>query len=129
MAKNAFFTALILGALFVNPGLILAKNSDGQYQIILLNDAASALEEQNPALSKSLTRAADQKEKEWEIKNASKGTALVAPLTKKDLPQLQSQLEIFTRAALAVKSDYPLIASGLEKMVKDLKRSMDHVKE
>jgi len=115
----------ILAVVFVlvfNPGVSQAKAGDDQIQIILLNDSAAALEDSNPGLSKSLTKFADEKEKEWEYKNANKG-APPTPVTDKNSKQLQERIKLLKAAALAIQSIYPLIAQGLIKMAKDINTS------
>ena len=62
----------IVGVITFVPDIGHAKADDDQSNIVLLNDAASALEDSSPDLSKRLTQFADHKEKEWEAKNANK---------------------------------------------------------
>jgi hypothetical protein len=107
---------IVLGILAFNPGVSQAKGGDDQDQIILLNDSASALEDSNPGLSKSLTQFADEKEKEWEDKNANKN-GLQKPIIDKNI---QYRIKLLRAAALAIGPIYPLIAKGLNKMANDI---------
>jgi hypothetical protein len=106
----------VVFALVFNPGVSQAKANDDQNQIILLNDSAAALEDSNPALSKSLTKFADEKEKEWEDKNANKN-GLQKPIIDKNI---QYRIKLLRAAALALSPTYPLIAKGLDKMANDI---------
>ncbi len=115
---------LFIGAIAFNPCVSQAKANDGQNQIILLNDSAAALEDSNPGLSKSLTKFADEKEKEWEYRNANKD-APSGPLADKDIPLLQEQIKLLKAAALAIQPTYPLITQGLEKMARDINRTIE----
>ena len=108
----------------MSPNAAQAKGGDEQTQIILLNDSAAALEDSDPELSKSLAQLADVKEKEWEDANANK-PVLPTPVTDKNLPQLQEQIKVLKAAALAMKPSYPLIAKGLNKMARDLDRTVE----
>jgi len=119
-----FIIFIIIGVFVLSPLTAQAKDNDQQDQIILLNDSAAALEDTDPDLSKSLSEFADQKEKEWEDANANKAV-LPTPVTDKDLPRLQQQIRILKAAALAMKTNYPLIAKGLNKMAKDLDRKIE----
>jgi len=101
-----------------------AKGGEEQDQIILLNDSASALEDSNPVLSKSLAQFADEKEKEWED-NKANNAASPSPLTDKDIPQAQARIKLLKAAALAVGPTYPLITQGLVKMANDMLMGMD----
>ena len=114
----------IVFALVFNLSVSQAKGGDDQDQIILLNDSAAALEDSNPGLSKSLTQFADEKEKEWEHKNADKN-ALPTPVTDKNIPLLQEQIKLLKAAALAIQPAYPLIAKSLLKMAKDINRAIE----
>jgi len=114
----------IIGVFIFNPMTAQAKNGDEQDQIILLNDSAAALEDSDPQLSKSLTKFADQKEKEWEDANANKA-ALPTPVTEKELPRIKAQIKDLKAAALVMKPNYPLIVKGLNKMAQDLNRKIE----
>jgi len=105
----------VVSALVFNPGVSQAKAGDDQTQIILLNDSAAALEDSNPELSKSLTKFADEKEKEWEYKNANKD-APPTPDIDKNITLLQERIKLLKAAAFAIQPTYPLIAQGLNKM-------------
>ena len=107
-----------------HPGSSQAKDSDDQTQIILLNDSAAALEDSDPELSKSLTQFADEREKEWEAKNANKDE-LPTLITDKNIKQVQDQIKLLEAATVAIKPTYPLIAQSLRKMVHDLNRSIE----
>ena len=111
----------VVFALVFNQGVSQAKAGDDQAQIILLNDSAAALEDSNPELSKSLAKLADEKEKEWEYKNANKDV-LPTPVTDKNSKQLQERIKLLNAAALAIQPTYPLIAQGLIKMAKDINK-------
>jgi len=115
---------IILGIFAFNPGVSQAKGGDDQAQIILLNDSAAALEDSNPGLSKSLTKFAAEKEKEWEHKNADKN-ALPTPVTDKNIPLLQEQIKLLKAAALAIQPAYPLIAKSLLKMANDINTTIE----
>ena len=106
------------------PGHVQAKDGDEQSQIILLNDAASALEDINPGFSKSLTKLADDKEKEWNAKNSNKNVPSNS-LADKNNTKSQEQIELLKAAALAIQPTYPLIAEGLDKMAKDMDRTIE----
>ena len=110
-----------------NPSVSQAKGGDDQDQIILLNDSAAALEDSNPGLSKMLTQFADEKEKEWEDKNANKNAPQV-PLPIKYKTQLQDRIKLLKAAALAIRPTYPLIAKGLDKMAKDMNKTIENEK-
>ena len=114
----------IVFALVFNLSVSQAKGGDDQDQIILLNDSAAALEDSDPGLSKSLAQFADEKEKEWEYKNAHKDT-LPTPVTDKNILQLQGRIKLLKAAALAIKPAYPLIAQSLLKMAKDINRAIE----
>lgn len=114
-----FIPVAVVFALVFNPGVSQAKANDDQNQIVLLNDSAAALEDSNPALSKKLTQFADEKEKEWEDKNANKNSP-PSPVTDKNMPLLQDRIRLLRAAALALGSTYPLIAQGLNKMANDI---------
>ena len=110
---------VVIGAVAFNPGVSQAKGGDDQDQVILLNDSAAALEDSNPGLSKSLTKFADEKEKEWEDKNANKNGPQRL-ITDQNIPQLQYRIKLLKAAALAIGPIYPLIAQGLNKMANDI---------
>lgn len=118
---------LFIGASAISVGTAQAKNNDDQTQIILLNDAAAALEDSNPGLSKTLAEFADIKEKEWEGRNVNKDV-LPAPVTDKEKPGLQKELLFLKEAALEIKPVYPVIAMGLDKMAQAIDRSL-HVEK
>jgi len=116
-----FIPMAVVFALVFNQGVSQAKAGDDQTQIILLNDSAAALEDSNPGLSKRLTKFADEKEKEWEGKNAHKD-ALPTPITDQYKKQLQEQIKLLKAAAIAIQSTYPLIAQSLIKMAEDINK-------
>jgi len=118
MIKIIFVAVLFLA---LSPNVSQAKGGDEQDQIILLNDSASALEETDPGLSKSLTQFADEKEKDWEDKNANKDK-LSTPVSDKYKIKMQERIKLLRKAALAMRPNYPLIAQGLDKMAKDLSK-------
>jgi hypothetical protein len=122
MMKTLMF--LIVLAVACNPGFSQAKGGNDQYQIILLNDSAAALEDSNPGLSKILAKFADEKEKEWEDKNANKNGPQ-APIKEKDSPSLQYRIKFLKAAALAIEPTYPLMAKGLNKMANDIGRTIE----
>jgi hypothetical protein len=108
----------------LSQGLSRAKDSDDQNQIILLNDSASALSDSNPGLSRTLAKFAEDKEKEWEDKNAGNiGSQTTG--NKNNIGQLQYRIKLYKQAALALQPDYPLIAKGLNKMANDINKSME----
>ena len=119
-----FSFLVIIGIIVFNPALSQAKASDDQDQIILLNDSAAALEDSNPELSKKLTQFADEREKEWEYKNANK-EVLPTPVTDKYKRQCQQQIKLLKAAAIAIGPTYPLIAQSLKKMAKDINRKIE----
>jgi hypothetical protein len=114
--------AIIGWAVVFNPSTSQAKNSEEQDQIILLNDSAAALEDSNPWLSKNLTKFAD--EKELENKNADKGVPSDS-VTDKNIPQAEYRVRLLKAAALAIQPTYPLIAKGLDKMAKDINKTIE----
>ena len=120
-----FSLLIFMGVIAFNPCASEAKTDDEQNQIILLNDSAAALEESDPRLSKGLSQFADEKEKEWEAKQANKD-ALPAPVTDKELSVLRGRIQLLKEAAIAVKPSYPLIAKNLYKMAKDLNRTIEN---
>ena len=122
--QKILLTFIVLGIFAFNPRVSQAKGGDDQAQIILLNDSAAALEDSNPGLSKSLTQFADEKEKEWEHKNASKDT-LPTPITDKNIHQWQEQIKLLKAAALAIQPTYPLISKSLLKMAKDINTAIE----
>lgn len=122
--RKKFIPTAVVCALVFNPGVSQAKDGDAQDQIILLNDSAAALEDTNPGISKSLTKFAEEKEKEWEAQNANKAQ-LPAPVTDKNLPQLKEQIKLLKAAAVAIRPTYPLIAKSLDKMAKDMNRTIE----
>jgi len=93
-----------------------AKEATDQDRIILINDAASALEESDPALSKKLARFADDREKEWDYNNAHKDAPLPTITDKKILA---GELKLLNAAAVDMQPAYPLIAQGLGQMIKE----------
>jgi hypothetical protein len=117
---------IVVGVVVFNPGASQAKGDDDQDQVILLNDSAAALEDSNPDLSKSLTRFADEKEKEWEYKNANKDAPPI-PVTNKDIPQLQEQIKLLRSAALFIQPTYPLIAQSLRKWANGMNKTIETI--
>ena len=118
---------MLIAALFAiafNPAVSQAKDSDNQSQIILLNDSAAAIEDSNPELSKSLTQFADEKEKEWNAKNANKD-APSAIFDDKNSTKFQEQLKLLNSAAIAIQPTYPLMAQALTKMAKGMDRIIE----
>ena len=113
-------TLLVFFAIAFSPIVSQAKDGDEQDQIILLNDSAAALEDSHLELSKDLTQFANEKQKDWENKNANKDQLPAAPITDKDKPIIQGQIKILKSAALAIEPAYPVIAKGLNKMAKDM---------
>jgi hypothetical protein len=77
---------IMIGAIACSPGISQAAGGNDQDQIILLNDSAAALEDSNPGLSKRITQFADEKEKEWEDKNANKNEAPIPVSGKNGIP-------------------------------------------
>ena len=122
--QKILLASIVLGIFAFNPGASQAKGGDDQDQIILLNDSAAALEDSDPGLSKSLAQFADEKEKEWEYKNAHKDT-LPTPITDKNILQLQERIKLLKAAAFAIQPTYPLIAKSLLKMAKDINRAIE----
>jgi len=116
---------IVFGLITLMPQLSKAKGGDQQDQIILLNDSAAALEDSNPDLSKRLTQWADAEEKDWEAKNANK-EELPAVITDKN--KVLDEVNILKKASLAIQSTYPLIAEGLDKMAKNLERTIENEK-
>ncbi len=112
---------IFTGMVILGPGLSEANSDNGQDQIILLNDSASALEDSDPGLSKSLAKLADEKEKEWEYKSVNKN----APPALVTHAQLQYRIKILKEAALEIKPTYPLIAQSLDKMAGELNRIIE----
>lgn len=121
---KVLFAILIV---LLNPLMSHAKGGDDQTRIILLNDSAAALEDSNPELSKDLTKLADEKEKEWEDKNANKDV-LPTPVTDKYIKHVQEQIKLLKESAAAIKPTYPLIAQALIKMAKDINRTIENAK-
>ncbi len=121
---NACARGLLLCVLIFNPGAVQAKDNDDQNEIILLNDSASALEDSNPQLSKELAQFADEREKEWEDKNADKDGPPVA-VTDKNIKRFQDQIKLLKEAADNIQPTYPLIAQGLKKMAHEINRSIE----
>jgi hypothetical protein len=115
---------VVIGGVVFLPVTSHAKGDDDQAQIILLNDSAAALEDSDPQLSKSLTQFADEKEKEWESKNANK-EVLPTPVTDKYIKQAEERIKLLKAAAHAIKPTYPLIAQSLFKMAKVINRSIE----
>ena len=105
-----------------NPGLSQAKPPNAQDRIILLNDAAAALEDFHPGLSQSLFKMADEKEKEWEASNVKSAPP---PAANKNTPELKKQMEVLRKAALIIHPTYPLIAQGLIKMAKEMDATVE----
>jgi hypothetical protein len=123
-ASRTMIMLVVIGVIALDPGVSQAKVADEQDQIILLNDSAAALEDTDPVLSKSLTTFADEKEKEWEAKNANKAQ-LPTPITDKYKAQVQDKIRILKAAALAIQPTYPLIAKSLNSMAKDLNKTIE----
>jgi len=115
---------MVIMLITFDQGFSQTKGSAEQDQIILLNDSAAALEDSDPDLSKSLTVFADEKEKEWEDSNANKDQ-IPAPITDKEIPKIEGQIKLLKAAALAIEPSYPLIAKGLNKMAKDMDRTIE----
>ena len=124
MRKKLLVIFVIISVITFNPAMSQAKGGDEQDQIILLNDSAAALEDSHLELSKDLTQFANEKQKDWENKNANKDQLPAAPITDKDKPIIQGQIKILKSAALAIEPAYPVIAKGLNKMAKDLNRTI-----
>lgn len=114
-----------IGAFIFYPETSQAKANDDQNEIILLNDSAAALEDSNPDISKSLTKFANEKEKEWEAENANKDY-VPAPVTDKNIEQFQDQIKLLKAAALIIQPTYPLIAQSLFKMAKEINRTIEN---
>jgi hypothetical protein len=123
---KTLLTFIVLGIIASTPNVSQAKESNEQDQIILLNDSASALEDINPGLSKMLAQYANEQEKDWENKNASK-KELPAPITDKYKKLLQGRIKLLKAAAMAIQPTYPLIAKALDKMAKDLGKTIEEV--
>ena len=131
---NYLTALLVISIVLFNPVMAQAKGGDEQDQIILLNDSAAAIEDSDPDLSKSLTKFADEKEIDWENKNANKDV-LPTPVTDEQLrvsvnttkyiKLSQDRIKILEEAAVAIKPTYPLIAQGLRKMAHDINRSIE----
>lgn len=121
---NYLTAFLVISIILWDPVVSQAKGGDEQDQIILLNDSAAALEDSDPALSKILTQLADEKEKDWEYKNANKDV-LPTPITDKYIKRSQDQIKLLKEAAAAIKPTYPLIAQGLIKMARDINRTIE----
>lgn len=113
------FKFVVVLVFVLSPIVSQAKEGNEQGQIILLNDSASALEDTNPGLSKELTKLADEKEKDWEDKNANKNVLPIV-VTDKYKQQLQEQIKLIKEAEGAVAPTYPLIAKSLDQMINDL---------
>ena len=128
LCKKALTIIVIVSAVVFHPVVPQAKPADEQNQIILLNDSAAALENTNTELSKSLAQFADEKQKEWEANNANKKASL-PPASDINSKQLQERIKLLNAAALVIKPTYPLIAQGLNKMVKDLSSGTIEVKK
>jgi len=127
LRKKALIAAFVILAGLSGQGVSHAKGGDAQDNIILLNDTAAALEDSNPGLSKSLTQFAGEKEKEWEAMNAGK-KEFPQPVGDKYIQQARSRVKLLQAAALAVAPAYPLIAKGLNKMAKDINRTIENGK-
>jgi len=121
MQKTLRVFVVILTILF-NLSLSQAKGGDEQDQVILLNDSAAALEDSDPALSKSLAQFADEKEKDWEASNANKAK-LPTPVMDKD--KAQDQIRILKAAAVAMQPVYPIMAKNLNKMADDINKTIE----
>jgi hypothetical protein len=93
-----------------------AKEAE-QDKIILLNDAACALEDSNPVLSKTIAQLAEEQEKEWEYTTANKNPS---PVFDKNIPSLNEQIKDLKAAAFAITPVYPLIAKALDNMAKEM---------
>lgn len=115
---------IVWGIFAFDPCVSQAKADDGQNEIILLNDSAAALEDSSPDLSRKLTELADEKEKEWEYRSANKD-ALPAPVTDKDIPRLQDQIKLLKASVVLIQPTYPLIAQGLDKMARDINKTIE----
>jgi len=113
------FATLMTFVILFNPSILWAKGGDEQDQIVLLNDSASALEETDPGLSKMLTKFANEKEIDWENKNANKNV-LASVDNDKNSKQFKDQIKLLRSAAMAIQPTYPLIAKGLDQMAKDM---------
>ena len=113
------FATLMTFVILFNPSILWAKGGDEQDQIVLLNDSASALEDVNPGLSKILTKLANEKEIDWENKNANKNV-LASVDNDKNSKQFKDQIKLLRSAAMAIQPTYPLIAKGLDQMAKDM---------
>ena len=116
---------LVVVFLALNSISSLAKGDDDQAQIILLNDSAAALEDAHPELSKELSQFADQKENEWEKKNANK-EMLPEPVTDKTKLMIENHINLLKEAALAIKPTYPVIAKSLSQMARKMDRTIEN---
>ena len=121
---NKIIPLAVVCALVFHPAVVYAKVANDQDQIILLNDSAAALEDSNPELSKRLTQFADEKQKEWEEKNANK-TPLPQPLIDKTIAILKEKIKLLRTAADLIKTTYPLIAQNLRKMAREMNRTIE----
>lgn len=127
MNMKTLLTFIILGIFTFSPIVTQAKEANEQDQVILLNDSASALEDTSPGLSRMLTQFANEKEKEWENKNASKAPIPIL-ITDKYKAQQQAHIKLLIAAAHVIKPTYPLIAKGLDQMATDLKKTIENEK-
>jgi len=120
-------TVIILGFCFISLSTVCpqAKGDDDQTQIILLNDTAAALEDSNPELSKEITQIADEKENEWEKKNANKDV-IPDPITDKTKLIIQNHINLLREASFAIKPTYPVIAKSLSQMAKQMNRTIEN---
>ena len=106
------------------PSMSMAKGGDEQEQIIALNDSAAALEDLDPKLSKELTEFADERELDWEAKNANKDLP-PAPSAEEDKKLQEYRVQLLKKAAVEIKPNYPLIAKTLERMSKDISNALE----
>lgn len=118
MPGKIFITLLLVLGLL--SAAAQAKGGRQQDQIILLNDAASAVEDSYPQLSKRLAQYAAQEEKEWEAQNVKGTPKPAAPMTAKAKAEEQGEIKNIKEAARDIAGTYPLIAKALDRMADDL---------
>ena len=114
---------IIIGLVFLYAPVSFAKDDD-QDQIILLNDSAAALEDTNPDISKNLTQFADEKEKEWEAKNANQDPP--PPLSPEENKRVtEARINLLKKAEVLIQPFYPLIAKSLDTMAVDMNKALE----
>ncbi|MBF0511752.1 MAG: hypothetical protein HQL13_05410 [Candidatus Omnitrophica bacterium] len=103
------------------PGVSWAKDLKSQEQIILLNDAAAALEDSDPEISQTLSQWAQELDNKWQDPKSNKDVESIFMDPNKD--RLKTRIQLLKTAAKKIENTYPLIAKSLNQMEENLRKA------